>query len=356
MTDNNTAIQRTLTAIDSKTRSSSNNPTTATNTNTDNLRSKEHEQNDNWEWSNALVDFVSNHIEGLSLKICPGLKPIADVNVDTKNLGKVADSDKAGFRVTELPSNCERLERLQNAFQTTHDQSDIYGAISPRDKSSSDLYDGYACQGDMFDLPFQDNTFDTVISDPPWLELSQVERRRIFKEAVRVAKPTAKIIYNATWIPEDILTKQYDLRFRQQRDFWGGSSFLTFYRRTAEDLTELFEAYNYSSAERYPQDTSFWSETFPPQALSCDHNTDPRLPSTSPKHSQYQCPMCGCSELNQVRETGTYETSDGEYHLYECIDCQFRPTHEEVIAHANTHKSPNSPAIKSSTPKKQQTV
>jgi len=55
-------------------------------------------------------------------------------------------------------------------------------------------------KADMEALPFEDNTFDTVISDPPW-KIDFHERRKPFYEAVRVCKVGGTIIYNCTWRP-----------------------------------------------------------------------------------------------------------------------------------------------------------
>ena len=53
---------------------------------------------------------------------------------------------------------------------------------------------------DMIKLPFKDNTFDTVISDPPW-KINFFKRMKPFFEAVRVCKIGGRIIYNCTWRP-----------------------------------------------------------------------------------------------------------------------------------------------------------
>ena len=55
-------------------------------------------------------------------------------------------------------------------------------------------------QMDMTKLPFKDNTFDTVISDPPW-KINFFKRMKPFFETVRVCKVGGRIIYNCTWKP-----------------------------------------------------------------------------------------------------------------------------------------------------------
>jgi hypothetical protein len=101
---------------------------------------------DVWVWNGSVVEFIKGKIHGYSLNICAGKNPICDVNLD----------------------------------------------LDPKDRS--------ILKGDMRLLPFETNTFDTVISDPPW-KIGYYERFRPFFEAVRVCKVGGIIIYNATWIP-----------------------------------------------------------------------------------------------------------------------------------------------------------
>ena len=99
-----------------------------------------------WIWPSTVTKFVESRIEGYSLNVCAGVNTSCDVNMD----------------------------------------------LDPQDKS--------ILRGDMRCLPFKSNTFDTVISDPPW-GISYYLRFKPFFEAVRVCRVGGKIIYNATWIP-----------------------------------------------------------------------------------------------------------------------------------------------------------
>lgn len=82
---------------------------------------------------------------------------------------------------------------------------------------------------DMFKnkLPYHTNTFDTVISDPPW-KLGHYFRPRIFFELVRVCKVYGQIIYNATWIPTSKYTMLEDTKIRQSSEFSNVSIISTF--------------------------------------------------------------------------------------------------------------------------------
>lgn len=99
-----------------------------------------------WVWNDTVTNFVKDRIKGNTLNVCAGMNPICSVNLD----------------------------------------------LDPKDKS--------ILKGDMRMLPFEANTFDTVVSDPPW-KIGYYERFRPFFECVRVCKVGGIIIYNATWIP-----------------------------------------------------------------------------------------------------------------------------------------------------------
>ena len=101
---------------------------------------------DSWVWNQTVTDFVKDKIKGHSLNVCAGKNPLCDVNLD----------------------------------------------LDPTDRS--------IIKGDMRLLPFDKDTFDTVVSDPPW-KISYYNRFRPFFECVRVCKVGGRIIYNANWIP-----------------------------------------------------------------------------------------------------------------------------------------------------------
>ena len=99
-----------------------------------------------WVWNESVTNFVKDKIEGYSLNVCAGKNPICDVNLD----------------------------------------------LDPQDKT--------IIKGDMKLLKFKSNTFDTVISDPPW-KIGFFQRMKPFFECVRVCKLRGRIIYNCTWKP-----------------------------------------------------------------------------------------------------------------------------------------------------------
>ncbi len=119
-----------------------------------------------WIWNESVTNFVKDKIVGKSLNVCAGKNPICDVNLD----------------------------------------------LDPQDRT--------IIKGDLRLLPFKSNSFDTVVSDPPW-KISYYERFKPFFECVRVCKIGGRIIYNATWIP---MTPSKDVKLietwaRQDNDF-----------------------------------------------------------------------------------------------------------------------------------------
>ncbi len=142
-----------------------------------------------WIWNESVTNFIKDKIEGYSLNVCAGKNPICDVNMD----------------------------------------------LDPQDKK--------VIRGDMRLLPFKSNTFDTVVSDPPW-KISYYERFKPFFECVRVCKVGGTIIYNATWIP---MTPSRDVELqevwvRQDNDFSNASIISIFKKvKNTEEYNKIQE-------------------------------------------------------------------------------------------------------------------
>lgn len=132
---------------------------------------------DSWVWPDSVQEFVKDHIEGHSLNICAGRSEVGDVRVDLD------------------PQNAE----VQKA--------------------------------DMRDLPFDDESFDTVIIDPPW-KLGYYQRFKPFYEAVRVCKVGGRIMYNATWVPHSEQCK-LDFVVVRRDSHWGNVSVISVFRRVS---------------------------------------------------------------------------------------------------------------------------
>lgn len=152
-----------------------------------------------WVWNESVTNFVKDKIEGYSLNVCAGKNPLCDINMD----------------------------------------------LDPQDKS--------IIKGDMRLLRWMSNTFDTVVSDPPW-KISYYERFKPFFECVRVCKIGGKIIYNATWIP---MTPSKDVELlecwvRQDNDFSNASIISIFKKiKNTKDYNKMQEDLLSEKEKRY---------------------------------------------------------------------------------------------------------
>ena len=271
---------------------------------------EQHVLNERWKWSDAVTEFVASHLEGRSLKVCTGLRPICDVNVDVLDLERVAEHSDA----------------------VNYDVDVGTGEITPTEDGHY-ATKGVFEEGDMFDLPFEDGTFRTVVSDPPWRELSQEERRHIFEECVRVTAIGGLIIYNATWVPESALTEVADVRLRQEEQFWGCPSVLTFARKYPGDPSETVSAAESSfSPATLTQGERHHERIVLSRFVDEDALTDPRF--VDPGNDAFRCTQCGCARLWHMVCGDTSAQMPGVEDFYECAACGFRNTRREVVQEA----------------------
>ena len=121
-----------------------------------------------WIWNETISDFVKERIKGYTLNVCAGASDIGDVKVD----------------------------------------------LDPKDRS--------VIKGDFKKLEFKDNTFDTVVEDPPW-KIGYYDRWKPFFECVRVVKVGGIIIYNAYWIPQSDDVELLECFIRSDEPFTNAS-------------------------------------------------------------------------------------------------------------------------------------
>jgi len=292
--------------------------------------SSEHDYQDGWKWSADLAKFIADRSKGHTLKIGTGKCPIGTVNLDIGDISEFAADENADFRVDDIANSDQLATFLKDEIEDGCENK-LYGRIKPdppkgADDEAYELLNGYALRADMFNVPFE-RTFETVILDPPWKDLTLEQRMEILRQAAKATTISGTIILNATWSPETIGTRceVYEERFRQQRDGFGGTSLLTFYEVTPQNLTDLLKMHS--------DDGTTVESLLPildahPQSVSIKHRTDPRLPSVN--HPSYCCPMCGCNQLDQQRGTVS-QNEDDEYKLYECYNCQYPAHHSEIL-------------------------
>ncbi len=131
-----------------------------------------------WTWDRTVNDFVKNKVKGYSLNVCAGLSPVGDIKID----------------------------------------------LDPKKRDVG--------MADMNNLPYRDNTFDTVISDPPW-KIGFFQRMKPFFECVRVCKLGGCIIYNATWRPLSQSVKLEEVVIRTDNN-WSNISAIWVFRKIKE--------------------------------------------------------------------------------------------------------------------------
>jgi len=131
-----------------------------------------------WIWNETVEAFVRPKTKGYSLNVCAGKSAIGDIKID----------------------------------------------MEPQSKS--------VIKADMRNLPFGDNTFDTVISDPPW-KIGFYQRMKPFFECVRVCKVKGRIIYNAYWIPTSKFVELKEVWVRQDTD-WSNTSVISVFKKVSD--------------------------------------------------------------------------------------------------------------------------
>lgn len=128
-----------------------------------------------WIWNKTISDFVKEKLHGYSLNVCSGMNELGTKKID----------------------------------------------LDPQDKS--------IIKGDMINLPFKENEFDSVVSDPPW-KIGFFQRMKPFFECVRVCKVGGRIIYNAYWIPQSKQVELKELWIRTDTD-WANTSIISVFKK-----------------------------------------------------------------------------------------------------------------------------
>ena len=135
-----------------------------------------------WVWDKKVNDFVKGKVKGYSLNACAGLSTVGDIKIDL-------DPQSNGVKKME-----------------------------------------------MNNLKFDDNTFDTVISDPPW-KIGFFQRMKPFFECVRVCKVGGRIIYNCTWKPISKYVELEESIIRTDNN-WANVSVIWVFKKIADIPTK----------------------------------------------------------------------------------------------------------------------
>lgn len=95
-----------------------------------------------------------------------------------------------------------------------------------------------AIPADMNRLPFDDNSFEAAIVDPPW-NLNYFKRQKPLFEPIRVVEPNGVVFFNARWIGESQQTRIDPPLLIRADDPWGDISVIVAHRvdPDQQDLT-----------------------------------------------------------------------------------------------------------------------
>lgn len=192
----------------------------------------EHQYRATWRWPADIEQAIAAHVaDGYCLHVCCGKSPIGDVRVD----------------------------------------ADPPGAADVR--------------AEMSQLPFEDETFDYVVWDPPW-KVPYFDRFAPFYELVRVTAVGGQIIVNATWLCESDQTEIVEDIVVRADNPWRNISAITVHERV----------------DRQAELADFWgteTDAVPtrprPNRWARCHNCGTQVHTTAAVHSAHLDPSAFCS-------------------------------------------------------------
>jgi SAM-dependent methyltransferase len=305
-----------------------------------------HEFNPNWRWPSAFEAVVRETIpdDARTLNVCAGLCPVGDVSVDARTPAEIVAQLQADPDADLADARRVLADLLPEEYIGRDVIQELYTADSPAEHELAGLlnHDGFVRTDVFSGLPFATDSFDYVICDPPWIDVSDGDdgqRARLFRELCRVVRSGGRILFNATWLPsgslpvvlEDVLPRQDT---QANSGFTPKVSWAGVYR--VEETVDIARHRNYtlprSDAEYVPEpettrEAARAEHVFGLQRDGVDLSAVD-VDAVSPT-SEKQCSKCGCPHLEPVNTYGDGEGFDG---LYECVECQFRATQDEIVA------------------------
>ncbi|MDH5021780.1 methyltransferase domain-containing protein [Halobacterium rubrum] len=240
-----------------------------------------------WSWHSRLTDHVESElvdVDGTVANLCCGSSTLGDVRVD---------------KLTQYQDDEETKETA-----ATH-------------------------RADATALPFDNDQFGAVVTDPPW-KIAPDTRARLFSEAVRVVEPGGQVVQNSWWIPHHPYADLTSLRpvvANVTDDSLGGPGGLSFLSTfTVGQQPDLGEA-TYTLADHLDvvgvDRLDAYREWRHPQPTA-QPALDPRFVA----HPEYTCAHCG-------HRTLTPRNHERETPVYECTRCGYRNLAGEVEVEAD---------------------
>lgn len=292
-----------------------------------------------WRWTESFESFVRNVIDGYTANICAGLSPVGDVRVDMASPVELVAAMKADGQSLDVVRDTV-TGVLRDDFYGQDVVADLYHADDPAVHPAADALDtdGFV-RADVFTdsrLPFADDTFDWVVSDPPWKDVTVEQRKHLLDELTRITTPGGGILFNGWWNPTNELVTQVDVRLRQDNDRYAAGtpnvSYVGIYRVHSSKHVARYHSRRPTDLEYAPTPSSTREQieaelgylyevrgSFTPGEYDMD--------AVGPNPSKH-CPNCSCTRLSVATEDAGYETRGGT--LYVCEDCGFPASESEL--------------------------
>jgi SAM-dependent methyltransferase len=309
---------------------------------TENVK-QEHQFTSSWRWTESFESWVESLVTGYSINVCAGLCPIGDVRVDIMSPLEIIEL-LGNDENTSLSEAREVLEDLLTGGFVGRDVvQELYAADDPTGHNLAKYIDDQGwVQADVFSeegLPFGDNTFEWTISDPPWKELPDADRERLFDELTRITEPGGHILFNAWWVPTNSAVTLDHIRFRQDNDRYDmgtpNLSYASVYTVHSSPHTARYRSQTFTNREFAPEPSTLKeaieAETaYRLEAVEGVPHEAYDIRAVGPDSTQ-RCPHCGNTRLDIATGAAGFNVPDDE-RLYQCPSCEYPVSEAELEA------------------------
>lgn len=299
----------------------------------------EHQFTSSWRWTDEFEAFVERHLSGRTANVFSGLSPLGDCRIDLMSPVEIIEL----LQSDENTSLDDARRILDDLLEDTYIGRDVvqelFTAESPADHPLAEYIDteGFI-RANIFQagLPLGDNSFDSIVADPPWKAVNKSARRALLDELTRVVKPGGCIIFNAWFIPTSQQTTIEAIRFRQdtERHATGtpNLSYTAVYRVHESKEIAQYLARSLTPHEYEPEPESV------EEAINAEIAMGFLNDGISPNEydidvigatDAYRCPHCGSPSLSIASaEAGFSPPADDD--LYRCNGCDFPAKKSEL--------------------------
>lgn len=308
----------------------------------------EHRFTSSWRWTASFESWVTRLVDGYSVNVCAGLCPLGDVRVDMMSPLEIIRLMQDDENTSLADARDVLGELLDDQFLGRDVVQELYSAEDPTSHELAKHIDTDGCiRADVFGddaLPFDDDTFDWTIADPPWKELPVTAKTHLFDELVRITKPDGHILFNAWWIPTSDSVTLDHIRFRQDNDRYNmgtpNISYVSIYTVHSSPHTARYLSQTFTQREFAPEPSSLRETIEAETAYRLERvegvpHEAYDIRAVGPDTSK-RCPHCGCTSLSPATsEAGLIVAPDER--LYQCPACEYPvPEHElDEIAAGN---------------------